>query len=166
MSPPATPKMAPDAPALTTSGWTSRLATLPPTPLSRYSVRNARDPNTASAARPTVNSAHMLNARWRKPKCTNIEVTSRHHWPCNVRGPKSAPQCRTCSTSLNEMPEATIVPNTRMFRPRSVKVAHDRDSAEDCEIESLIKVKLKRDNHSLSKASSAQYCVARCARRC
>src|SRR5690349_23158362 len=33
----------------------------------------------------------MLNERWTTPKCRNIAVTRRHHWPLLVNGEKFPP---------------------------------------------------------------------------
>src|ERR1041384_2476180 len=124
MSPPATPKIAPDAPPPTTIGCTNTLARLPPRPLKTYTARNRRDPNRPSATSPRLSSAHILNARCRKPKCRNIDVPSRHHSPCSVSGPKSAPQRRICraSGSENETPATTIATKTSTLRPTRVSV--------------------------------------------
>src|SRR5919198_6555667 len=91
-SAPYTPNTAPEAPAETVLGCHARLASEPPTALSRYSTVKAHDPKKRSTNRPVAHKHHILTARCSRPTCTNAQVTSRHHSPAPaVRGPKLAP---------------------------------------------------------------------------
>src|SRR5260370_35569189 len=49
-----------------------------------------------------------------KPKCTNMLVTRRHHWPPSVYGPKSAPNAMACCGVglVAETPRSTMTTNT------------------------------------------------------
>src|SRR6058998_3042485 len=124
INPPATPKIAPDAPALTTIGCTSMLATLAPRPLTRYSRRNAARPNNGSASAPSAHRHHMLSARWTIPKWRNVEVKSRHGWAVRVRGPKSAPQRSNSPAdgSMTETPSSAVARKATTLRPTRLRV--------------------------------------------
>ena len=66
-SPPKTPKIAPEAPALITSGFQTMLASDPPTPAIRYSAAKPRLPKSRSASGPTAARHQMFSARWTSP---------------------------------------------------------------------------------------------------
>src|SRR5207253_7675727 len=78
-SAPATPNIAPDAPAPTINGWTSRLVVLPAIPLRRYRSRNEPRPNTRSAIGPRATKHHMFKARWSRSEEHTSELQSRGH---------------------------------------------------------------------------------------
>ncbi len=67
--------------------------------------------------RPMSQSTHMFMAMWKNPMWTNVDVSSRHHWPPVVSGPKFAPQRIRPSTvgSMGEMPEPAIPTKTSTF---------------------------------------------------
>src|SRR5215510_13975846 len=85
--PPATPKTAPEAPALIIEGFHHTLARPPPRPLSRYSARKVQFPNIRSASRPRLHKHHIYNNKCTTPMCTKTEDNRRHHSPLRVCKP-------------------------------------------------------------------------------
>ena len=53
-----------------------------------------------------------------------MDVNSRHHWPLNVRGPKSAPHRIACTTlgSVQETPDKPIATYTSTFTAMITRV--------------------------------------------
>src|SRR5271168_511932 len=87
ISAPATPKIAPDAPALIRTGLHARLVTLAETPVTRYTAANVQRPYIDSASFPSPHRHHMLSAICISPMWRNTQLSSRHHCPCKTSEP-------------------------------------------------------------------------------
>jgi hypothetical protein len=130
-SAPATPNIAPEAPALTRHGFQATLTRLAASPLATYITPNALRPIRGSSVLPRFQRHHMLKAMWMMPKCTNVLVNKRHHCPLRVSGPKSAPHLRASRMpgSAHEAPDNPIARYASTFATIIVKVTTGRGVA-------------------------------------
>src|ERR1700722_19788510 len=148
ISRPANQKTAPEAPAPTdpkkasfiSPGWArSRLANtdsrFPAAPERIYAANTPAVPINDSASIPRFHKHHMLVARWMMPTCTNIAVTTRHHWPRISTAPALfAPQCiRSSGEGLIKLTWfASIARKTAQLMPTSTYVAGADAHEERC----------------------------------
>src|SRR5271154_1284270 len=130
-SAPATPKIAPEAPALTRHGFQATLTMLAASPLIMYITPNRLRPISGSSNCPKLKRHHMLRPIWMMPKWTNVLVNKRQGSVLSVSGPKSAPHRMACTVdgSVHETPDKPIATYTSVLRPMMVSVTTGRGKA-------------------------------------
>jgi len=113
------PKSPLDAPAEIASGVHQRLTTLPASPPKKKSTSVRQVPWNRSSDRPNSLVAYIFKARWIRPMCRNTFVTSRHHCPSLISGPKLAPH----ATRSPAWGFSTFTPSTACRANRPVQTA-------------------------------------------
>mmetsp|Transcript_15314 Transcript_15314/g.48590 ORF Transcript_15314/g.48590 Transcript_15314/m.48590 type:complete len:200 (+) Transcript_15314:995-1594(+) len=78
---PTRPNTEAEAPSETTPGSRTTDTMVPHSPERMYRLATRHQPNRRSRGKPRLSTASMLKRRWKRPTCSQLHATMRHHSP-------------------------------------------------------------------------------------